>query len=89
MFLIFGVSYHILPRFRGRPLHSEGLAWFQLWVANIGLVGFLLLTVASTYWGVDSALRGAPAAVLAVSFLLFIYNMGRTLIEAPPQHQGG
>ncbi len=90
MFLIFGVAYHILPRFRGRPLYSEGLAWLQFWVANIGLVGFLLLTVANTYWWeTGSALRGAFAAVLALSFLLFIYNMGRTMIEAPPQHQGG
>jgi hypothetical protein len=29
------------------------------------------------------------AGVLALSFLLFIYNMGRTMIEAPQQHQGG
>jgi hypothetical protein len=86
MFSIFGIGYHILPRFRGRALYSEGLGWLQFWVANIGLVGFLLLTVANTYWGVGSGLRGALAAVLALSFLLFIYNMGRTLIEAPPQN---
>ncbi|MDP2735445.1 MAG: hypothetical protein Q8P12_04515, partial [bacterium] len=34
MFLIFGVGYHILPRFRGKPLFSESLAWSQFWIAN-------------------------------------------------------
>ncbi|MEE9202592.1 MAG: cbb3-type cytochrome c oxidase subunit I [Dehalococcoidia bacterium] len=85
MFFIFGIGYHILPRFRGHPLHSEGLGWLQFWVANVGLLGFVLLTTTSIYWGVGSALRGAFAGVLALSFLLFIYNMGRTLIQAPPQ----
>ncbi len=28
--LIFGVAYHILPRFSGKPLYSEGLATAQL-----------------------------------------------------------
>lgn len=85
MFFIFGIGYHILPRFRGHPLRSEGMAWLQFWVANIGLFGFLLLTVTDIYWGVGGALRGVFAAVLALSFLLFIYNMGRTMIETPPQ----
>jgi heme/copper-type cytochrome/quinol oxidase subunit 1 len=85
MFFIFGIGYHILPRFRGRPLRSERLGWLQLWVANVGLLGFVLLTTTNIYWGVGGALRGVFAGVLAVSFLMFIYNMGRTLIEPPPQ----
>ena len=84
MFNIFGIGYHILPRFRGRPLYSEGLAWVQMWLANIGLVGFLVFTVTDIYWGVGLALKGVFAGVLGLSFLLFIYNMGRTLLAPPP-----
>ncbi len=84
MFLIFGVAYHILPRFRGRPLHSESMAWTQLWLANIGLVGLLsFMTLAvyqnGTYLTVFQAIFGA---VLVISMYLFMYNMLRTL--APP-----
>ncbi|MEK7847634.1 MAG: hypothetical protein AAB270_01785 [Chloroflexota bacterium] len=84
MFTVFGIAYHILPRFRGRPLHSEGMAWVQLWLANAALVGFELSTVANIYWGVGGALRGVFGAALALSFYLFVYNIGRTLLQPPP-----
>jgi len=74
-FMIFGVAYHILPRFRGRPLYSEGLAWAQFWLAQVGLAGLLL------FEALGSPLAKAFALVLALSFLLFIYNIGRTLLE--------
>ncbi|MFQ5827054.1 MAG: cbb3-type cytochrome c oxidase subunit I [Dehalococcoidia bacterium] len=81
MFLIFGVAYHILPRFRGRPLHSEGLAWFGFWLANIGLAGMLILTAVGAFQplGPLTALQAAFGAALAVSVYLFVYNMVRTL----------
>jgi cbb3-type cytochrome oxidase subunit 1 len=34
---IFGVAYHVLPRFVGRPLPSERMATWHLWIANLGL----------------------------------------------------
>ena len=37
--LMFGVSYHILPRFSGKQLYSEMLASLHFWFANIGLIG--------------------------------------------------
>ena len=85
MFTIFGISYHILPRFRGRPLYSEGMAWLQFWAANVSLAGFLVFTATKLYWGVGSDLRAVFAALLALSFVLFVYNMGRTMIQVPPQ----
>jgi len=84
MFLIFGVAYHILPRFKGRPLYSEPLGWWQLWLANIGLVGLLIFMSLSAYQTLDS-LRYPQAifgALLVLSIYLFVYNMLRTLI--PP-----
>lgn len=35
--MIYGVGLHVLPRFSGRPLFSERLANWQLYVANLGL----------------------------------------------------
>ncbi len=81
-FLIFGVAYHILPRFRGRPLYSERLAWWQFWLANIGLVGLLILLGVGAYQSLGGwqYLLAAFGAILALSMYLFIYNMLRTLI---------
>lgn len=83
MFAIFGVGYHILPRFRGNPLHSESLAWFQFWLSNIGLVGLLVLMGIGAYQTSDGLRVGQAifGATLAVSMYLFVYNMARTLFK--------
>ena len=78
---IFGVGYHILPRFRGRPLHSESLATTQLWLANIGLAGMVVFTALLNSQGGD-VLRGLVvifSVVTALAFLIFVYNLGRTM----------
>ncbi|MEJ2362507.1 MAG: hypothetical protein P8Z75_14030, partial [Gammaproteobacteria bacterium] len=36
--MVYGVGLHVLPRFSGRPLFSERLANWQLYVANVGLL---------------------------------------------------
>ena len=86
MFLIFGVAYHILPRFRGRPLYSEGMAWAQFWLANIGLVGLLSFMSLAAYQSGTylTVLQAVFGAVLLVSMYLFMYNMIRTLAPVKP-----
>ncbi len=81
MFLIFGVAYHILPRFRGRPLHSEKLAWAQLWMANVGLVGMMLFIGIGAYSAsaMLTPFKAAFGALLGLSIYTYIYNMWRTL----------
>src|SRR3989304_7971324 len=37
--MIYGVGYHILPRFMGRPVYSQRLGNIQVWLSNITLVG--------------------------------------------------
>jgi cbb3-type cytochrome oxidase subunit 1 len=37
--MIYGVGYHILPRFMGRPVYSHRLGNVQVWLANITLIG--------------------------------------------------
>ena len=82
-FSIFGIGYHILPRFRGRPLHSEQLAWWQFWLANIGLVGLLVFLGLGAYVSFDGLRIGQVVfgAILALSIYLFVYNMFRTLAK--------
>ncbi|MBI2958613.1 MAG: cbb3-type cytochrome c oxidase subunit I [Chloroflexi bacterium] len=85
-FLIFGIGYHILPRFRGRPLRSERLAWFQFWMANAGLLGLSLVNTLIAYEVLKdvSYLQVTFGAVLVLSVYLFIYNMSRTLLSPAP-----
>ena len=82
IFIVFGVAYHILPRFRGRPLYSEKLAWWQFWLANLGLVGLLIFFGLGTYASFDElrALQAVFGGILALSVILFAYNMMKTLI---------
>lgn len=84
-FMIFGVGYHILPRFTGRPLYSAKLAELHLWVANIGLIGM------SVFWILDATferyafefLVALFSIILGISVMVFIYNMWRSLIPLP------
>ncbi|HUG42030.1 MAG TPA: cbb3-type cytochrome c oxidase subunit I [Longimicrobiales bacterium] len=78
--MIFGVAYHVLPRFSGSPLWSRRSALVHLWVANLGLSGLV------AGW-VLRAWSGAPGEVLvrvggtlsAVGGFLFIVNIWNTL----------
>lgn len=79
--MIFGVGYHILPKFAGRFLKSKAMGEVQFWLANIGLVGMLAFYTLGVYNQTDSY-RGITAAfgvVEAVSIFLFFYNMIATL----------
>ena len=39
--MIYGVGYHVLPRFSGRPLKYPKMGELQFWTANLGLIGML------------------------------------------------
>jgi cbb3-type cytochrome oxidase subunit 1 len=80
--MIYGVGYHILPRFSGKPLFSDGLAMAQLWLANIGLVGM------AAGWWVRSG-SGSNTVLLifslveSLSIVFFAVNMLKTIKAAP------
>src|SRR5689334_3779338 len=44
--MIYGVAYHVIPRFTGHALHARTLATMQWWAANLGLalmaIGFAM-----------------------------------------------
>ena len=82
--LIYGVGYHILPRFSGRPIYNETLMVVQFWLANLGLVG---MAVFWTFYRLktlgifqDMLLVAATAEALAI--FLFVYNIIRTVKAA-------
>lgn len=80
--MIFGVGYHILPRFMGRPLYSNKLGETQFYLANISLVAMLVFYALNTYHpsGMYRLLTVASGAVQAASLFLFFYNMLMTLL---------
>ena len=86
--MIFGVGYHVFPRFNGRPLHSPRVAALHVWVANAGLAamvaGFILRVHAARP---GAALLIAGSLVSGAGAFLFIYNIWRTL-DAEPARPG-
>ena len=82
--MIYGVGYHILPRFMGRPVYSHRLANIQAWVANVTLVGL------SASWMTET-LQGGVWHLLAILFgigqgvatFMFIFNLWKSMT---PQH---
>ena len=74
--MVYGVGYHILPRFMGRPVYSHRLGNTQVLLANITLIGL------SISWMLEASLGGVwhSLAILfgigqAVSIFLFIINL--------------
>lgn len=83
--MIFGVAYHVIPRFTGHALHSRRLAALHWWLANVGLallaLGFLALPVLGRR---PTALLGTGGALAAIGAYLFAYNLWRT-IDGPAE----
>ena len=86
--MIYGVAYHVLPRFAGFPLHSRRAAAWHWYISNVGLalmvVGFIVRTTAPA--------SGTPILVIggslsALGAYLFAYVMWRTLDGSPAMRQ--
>jgi len=79
--MIYGVGYHILPKFAGKFLKSKAMGELQFWLANIGLVGMLGFYMLDVY-NPSNLYRGltiTSGAVEVLSTFLFFYNMIATL----------
>jgi heme/copper-type cytochrome/quinol oxidase subunit 1 len=84
--MIFGVAYHVLPRFTGRPLRRPGLARVHLLCGNAGLalmVGGFLARVAWPLTG--RALLAAGGVASASAAFLFITNIWYVLSTRSPR----
>ena len=83
--MIFGVAYHVIPRFVGFSLHRPWLAGAHWWIANAGLllmvIGFVARVHVTTLATVAIAVGGVLSALGAY---LFVYVIWRT-IDGPDQ----
>jgi cbb3-type cytochrome oxidase subunit 1 len=84
--MIFGVAYHVIPRFAGNPLRSTRLAGAHWWLANAGLavmvVGFILRAQGRT---ISSFLLGVGGSAAASGAYIFALLVWRTL-DQPRRH---
>jgi cbb3-type cytochrome oxidase subunit 1 len=80
--MIYGVGYHVLPRFSGRPLKYPKMGELQFWTANTGLVGMLSFYTLNIYMPapIHITLSIACGVIEVFSIALFFYNMLATLL---------
>ncbi len=85
--MIFGVGYHILPRFMGRPLYSNKVAEAQFYLANLSLISMLVFYTLNVYNPNDTfrIITLVSGAVQAVTIFFFFYNMLMTLLTKVKQ----
>ena len=85
--MIFGVGYHILPRFMGRPVYSNRVVEVQFYLANVSLVAMLVFYSLNIYSANDTfrMITIAAGAAQAVAIFLFFYNMLMTLLAKTEQ----
>ena len=76
--MIFGVGYHILPRFSGTPLAYPKLGNLQFYIANIGLVGLVCFRPIHPVAEIFASLQ-------VVSVGLFVFNIWMSLIAPKPE----
>ena len=78
--MIFGVAYHVVPRFTGQPLSSRRLAQLHLWVANMGLAGMVGgWMTRPRFPAIGGPALAVGALASATGAFLFISNIWRTL----------
>ena len=84
--MIYGVGYHILPRFMGRPVYSHRLGNIQVWFANITLIGLSLSWILEiSQGGIWHSLAILFGMGQAVSIFLFIINLWMSMVPQPAE----
>ena len=78
--MIYGVAYHVIPRFSGNPLHSRRAAAWHWWGSNAGLAlmasGFV---VRAHDPSVGTPLLAAGGTLSASGAYVFVYVLWRTI----------
>ncbi len=77
--MIFGVAYHVIPRFAGSVLRSRRLAKLHFWFANIGLLAMVAGWIFRGWLGWGTPLLATGGALTAMGAFMFIYNIWVTL----------
>jgi cbb3-type cytochrome oxidase subunit 1 len=91
--MFFGVAYHVLPRFSGRPLHRPRLAAAHWWLANLGLAimvaAFVMRGGALVPAAVATACLAIGGTASAIGAYAFAYNVWCTLGAGGMKRQAG
>lgn len=86
--MIYGVGYHILPRFMGRPVYSHRLGNVQVWLANITLIGlsfsWILETSQDGIWHILAILFGIGQGV---AIFIFIFNLWKSMMPQSTENK--
>jgi len=82
--MIYGVAYHILPRFSGQPLWSEKLSKWHFYLANIGLIGMTFGWFFIGSAGGGGYILYISSLIEGLSIVFFAVNMFKTVKAAPP-----
>ena len=76
--MIYGVAYHVIPRFAGRPLVSARAAVLHWWLSNVGLALMALGFVLRVHVGATAtpilAAGGVASALGAYTFAALIWR---------------
>lgn len=85
-FMIFGISYQLIPQYSGNPLFSRRLGILHFWLANIGLIGLALsypVMRMSMLKGKDHSDALVFVIIFglleAISILMFIVNIWKSM----------
>jgi drug/metabolite transporter (DMT)-like permease len=79
--MIYGVGYHILPKFSGQQMYSPLIMKVQFWLSNAGLLGMsiswpLTFQQENAFW---ESLLLLSALLVLTSVVLFALNMLKTI----------
>ena len=76
--MIYGVAYHVIPRFTGFQLHSRRAPGWHWWVSNVGLTlmvaGFIIRASNASLGTPVLAAGGTLAAIGAYTFAYVIWR---------------
>ncbi|MBI4698225.1 MAG: hypothetical protein HY758_04775 [Nitrospirae bacterium] len=83
--MIYGVGYHILPRFSGRNIYSPLMMRMQFWLSNAGLIGMSVswpFVAAGSDIKLFQPLLVISATLSLAGIILFTINILKTVKQA-------
>ena len=84
--MIYGVAYHVIPRFVGFPLYSRRAAGWHWWASNAGLALMVVGFMSRAYAGrAGTPLLAVGGTLSALGAYSFAYVMWRTIDGPAPQ----
>lgn len=82
--MIYGVAYHVIPRFVGRPIRRRRLAVSHWYVSNAGLVLMVVgFVIRPRFYAFATPVLAVGGTLSALGAYAFVYNMWTTLSPRP------